>query len=407
MKTKSNLSWAALTLAVALSFTACKKESANVDSVDGKQELAVNTQAYTANFTLSNTFAGQTLQAPKAVFTNKATKQTFTVTGKEGETSITAQLPQGEYSVEISGYIKGELNGRTVNRRVSAVQNVQPSFRSTAAQAVALTLSTNPYADFKIEEVFFTGTATTVRDQYFRIKNTAGVDVPMDGLVIAEGSFVNTQNRTYTPDVYSTDFAVNAIYQIPTDALYDAAPGQSVIIADRAQDLSATNPASRDLTIANFEWYDNHAADVDNPLVPNLHKIFSYTASIWVLHNRGQRSYVIGQLGTTEADFLANYQYAPTYLNSAGNTQTVVNTYRFPLTWVADGINLLDQASSLLSTSKLWLHSSVDAGFTGVDDNASRFGLSVIRKKDVSGNLIDTDNSTNDFVYGGTTPSIN
>lgn len=406
MRKTTTVKWAILALALTIGFTACKKQDgASFDSDIATNQA--NKQSYTTSFALSSELAGQTLQAPKAIFKNKATGEQITVLGKEGETSITAQLPQGEYTVEISGYIKGQVNGRTVNRRVSAEQTVQPLFKSTGTQALALTLSTNPYADFKIEEIFFSGTASNVRDQYFRIKNTAGVAVPMDGLVITEGSFVNTTYRAYTPDLYSTDFAVECVYQIPgdgTENLIDE--GKSVIIADRGFNFKPTNNDSRDLSIADFEWYDNHALDVDYA-TPNLNKIFSYTASIWVLQNRGQRSYAIGYLGTTEADFLANYKYAPTYTNSAGGTQTVTNTYRFPLSWIADGVNLLDNASNTPPSSRLWIHSTVDAGFTGIDADNGRFGKSVIRKKDASGNLIDTDNSSNDFVYGGTTPSIN
>jgi len=71
--------------------------------------------------------------------------------------------------------------------------------------------------------------------------------------------------------------------------------------------------------------------------------------------------------------------------------------------WVVDGINL-GVAEDL---GKLALNASVDAGYTGcgaTDGDPDRYGKSALRKRE-NGKLVDTNNSTDDFVRDST-PSL-
>ncbi|WP_426791210.1 DUF4876 domain-containing protein [Sphingobacterium sp. WOUb80] len=400
MKRNQLFRLAALGLLVStMAVTSCQKDVISLEAVDQTEALAkANLKTYNLNFSLSPKLAGKELLGARAIFKNTATGETFTVNA-QSTTSLTAELPEGSYEAEISGYIKQNVKGKEKNTRVSAIQKVGPSFRSAANSAALLTLSANPFADLKIEEIYFPGSGTSIRDQFFKITNTAAVNVDPSGLVIMEGSFLNTTQRVYTPSIIDTAFAINAIWQIGDNA--DPIPRNNgyISLVNQAQDHSG----GLDLSGADFEWYSPGAGnDLDNPQVANLEIIFSYTPAIWVLHNRGFRSYAIGYLGTTKADFLQNYKYGPTYPrpgDTAGtNPMVVVNTYAFPNSWIADGVNLSPTGNWEWNT----LYNTIDAGYTGIDADNGRFGKSVKRKK-VGNILQDTNNSTNDFTYGGST----
>ncbi|MDR2284140.1 MAG: DUF4876 domain-containing protein [Sphingobacterium sp.] len=379
--------------------TSCQKDIALPEAGDNQAVVKeANLKTYSLNFDLSPEFAGKDLLGARAIFRNTATGETYTVNA-QSTTSLTAELPEGAYEAEISGYIKQYVGGKEKNTRVSAIQKVGPSFRSNASTAALLMLSSNPFADLKIEEIYFAGSATSIRDQFFKITNTAAVDVDPSGLVIMEGSFLNTTQRVYTPSIIDTAFAINAIWQVPVGTVDIAANNGYISLVNQAQN----HTGGLNLSDADFEWYSPGASnDLDNPEVANLEIIFSYTPAIWVIHNRGFRSYAIGKLGTTKADFLQNYKYGPTYPrpgDTAGtNPMVVVNTYAFPNSWIADGVNLSPTGNWEWNT----LYNTIDAGYTGINADNGRFGKSVKRKK-VGGVLQDTNNSTNDFTYGGST----
>lgn len=377
--------------------TSCQKDELAPDVSDETTELAeTNLKSYSLNFDLSDEFSGKELKGARAIFKNTVTGQTYTINAQSA-TELTAELPEAAYSVEISGYIEDVVNGKKQNRRVSVNQDVSPTFRSSVSPLL-LTLSLNPFADLKIEEIYFAGSGTNIRDQFFKITNTASVSVLVDGLVITEGSFLNTTQRVYTPAIMDTAFAVFSVWQVPEDEFRYIGPSESLGLVNQAQNHTGGLDLDND---EYYEWFTpGTSTDIDNPLVPNLEIIFSHTDNIWVLHNRGYRSYAIGYLGTTKADFLANYEYAPTYPSPVvGNPPMVVqNTFAFPNAWIADGVNLSPTSNWAWNT----LYTTIDAGYTGIDATNARFGKSVKRK--VLGTALqDTDNSTNDFTYGGST----
>ncbi len=377
-----------------VSITSCQKQDAFNEEAATTETVAL--QSYTLNFGLSDQLGNKELLGARAIFKNLATGETHIVTAN-GDGTVTADLPQADYEVEISGYIPQLINGRTQNRRVSATQQLSPSFRSSEAQALTLTLSVNPLADFKIEEIYNAASGNGIRDQFFKITNTSNVQVNAAGLVIAEAGLLNTNNRVYTPEIRDTAFAAFALWRVPEGIDYNIYAGESIILANQAQN----HTGGLDLTGADFEWYNPGATnDQDNPSVDDMEIIFSYTPNIWVIQQAGNRSYAIGYIPVDNATFLANYKYSPTYLNSAGNPTTVTNTYAFPNSWISDGVNIAPAASWIQNM----LGSSIDAGKTGID-NTNYYGKSHQRKK-VNGVLQDTNNSSNDFTYGGSTPTL-
>ena len=207
--------------------------------------------------------------------------------------------------------------------------------------------------DLVIAEIFFTGTTTPENeqysgDQYIRLYNNSDDTVYADGVAILESAFMTVDDYTYTPDIMSEYFSADAVYVIPGDGDdHPVAPRTSIIICDQALDHREANPNSFDLSGADFEWYDDspnpNFLDTDNPDVPNLDKWYSYTATVWSLHNRGFRSYAIARMETSKEEFLANNLYTYNYeLVVPGYDPFPMDgeAYKVPNEWIIDAVNL-------------------------------------------------------------------
>ena len=275
-----------------------------------------------------------------------------------------------------------------------------------------------------IEEVFFTSNAlpTTGQpdkfhgDQYFKITNNSDELLYLDGLMISEAKYASSTKTPYEfkDPIKKEACGVGTVYVIPGGG-HDVPvePGKSLIIANNAQNHLATNPNSFDLSGADFEWYDKSTSssnqDVDNPDVPNLDIWFTYSLSIWVLHDRGFKGYIISMppYGVTKESYLAGYKWEGEYINHslAGDFEmNIKDAYRIPNTWVLDGVNTAIEENFQYTS---W-DESIDAGWTHcgkIDKDPERYGKSVLRKRGNDGKLIDTNNSTNDFTPDST-PSL-
>lgn len=270
--------------------------------------------------------------------------------------------------------------------------------------------------DFVIEEVYFSGTALpeTGRsdggDQYLKIRNNTDIDLYADGLMLILASTVNTgMNISFIDgaDFRKNGCAGSAFYIIPgdgDDVLVKA--GESLIIANNAQNHTIANVDSWDATKADFEWFDvssnDNFLDVDNPDVPNLDKWYASTFTIHILHNRGFSSVAIA-LPPTSVDaetFLAYYSITGAkyifHSPNGSDYEMPARGYNVPMDWVIDAVNTGSKDDFFVGS---W-YSTLDAGYAWcgtADGDAERFNKSVIRKSDANGKLIDTNNSTNDF----------
>jgi hypothetical protein len=252
--------------------------------------------------------------------------------------------------------------------------------------------SVQQYAGLVISKLYFTGSGSAVRDQYFRITNNSNSTIDAEGVVLLESKFnSSTAYYGFIPSIDSTFFVVDIVYQIPSQTLIE--PDNSIILAYQQAEV----PEGLDLSGADYAW------ETGDPL---LRKIFSYSATIWLPHNRGFCSYAIGKLPADSATFIDDYKYTGSYYldvtNSAGITTTYSYTatkaYKFPNEWIIDGVNVVspDPAEQNVQTIPYVL----DAGktSTGVipSNSTSRFGVAISRNS-VNGKYIDTNNSTNDF----------
>ena len=342
---------------------------------------------------------------------------------KTGETHVAANAIKKTadgFVVEFNDVAEGTYNLTSQGDLTFTVDGVagKSSFETTqenvilSRQTNTAKLTVNTFAakgGFVISEIFFTGTTTPEgkqysNDQYIIITNNSDVTLYADSLAFVESSFLTVNNYEYVPDISRDTMAVDAVYMIPGDGMSVAVePGKSITLAVNAIDHREGNANSLDLRGADFEFFDVSSNpkynDVDNENIPNLDKWFCYTATLYTMRNRGFKSYAIAKMHGTKEEFLEKNVYVGNYVMTvAGDAyeMKVNNTYKVPMSWVVDGVNL--------SVEEEWqwnvLPANIDSGWTFCGktlNDKTRYKKAVIRKQDADGKYVDTNNSTNDF----------
>lgn len=324
--------------------------------------------------------------------------------------SFKTDLKPGVYNINITA--KGKLDGKEVEL-VGYVESLE-IVKGAELEVTLKQLNISP--NFVIEEIFFAGNkypdskkGVYIGDQYFRITNNSDEVLYADGLTIAEGGFSTYNKQDYTPDRKNTEVAVQALYQVPGNGTeYPVKPGESIIICDKAINHSEeTNiPTTFDLSKADFEWYDDspiaNIKDTDNPDVPNLNKIYSYSFSVWIINQQGNRSYLLLRMGKETEAFLAENEKEYSFYHPGAERTIKREAYFVPNEWIIDAVNLSNRDKHQWNP----IDSYLDAGYTYCGENSedpNRFGTSVKRKIAYINNLgrsvlQDTNNSTEDFI---------
>lgn len=287
---------------------------------------------------------------------------------------------------------------------------------------VTLNLFINPVSDdFVIGEIFFAGTLQSSGNQYYgdnyiTIFNNTDHILYADGLAIFESKFTTTEKYNYFPDIMDEAMTVQALYTIPgTGMEHPVRPGEFILVADAGIDHRIINPNSFDLSGADWEWYDVSSVptqqDIDSPSVPNLEKLYSYTKSVWLLHNRGFRAYGLARIPVDYPDYLADYRYSFDYeiVVEAGTFPMSSTACKLPNSWIVDVVNCSVESEYAWNVC----HPSLDSGWTfcgTIDNDKTRYFHSVRRKlagfnSDGKPILQDTNNSSIDF-NPFVTPSI-
>lgn len=341
-------------------------------------------------------------------------------TGKSTEYPLTAtqsniysiDLWEGLYDFSLEATFSYEL-GDIMQVEVAKARSESVQITGEKSSVILSLFIAETSDGFVIAEIFFAGTLTPegkqyVGDTYFRIYNNSNHTLFADGLVIAESDFLTVSKYNYTPDIMSQAMAVSAIYRVPGNGTdYPVEPGKSILICDNAIDHRQANANSFDMRKADFEWYDEstnpNVADIDNPSVTNLEKIYCYTLTIWVPHNRGFRSYALAKLKVDKETFLRDYTYNYSYkmITSAGSFSMTGDSYQISNEWIIDAVNLS------VESEYQWLVTDpgLDMGWTycgKINSDQSRYGKSVRRKVDYTTEegvvkLMDSNNSSVDF----------
>lgn len=273
-----------------------------------------------------------------------------------------------------------------------------------------------------IQEIFLTSnliaetgkTDSRNMEQYFILTNNTDEELEIGGVAICESAITSqssTQsNFAWDPDRRDDVAAIQSMYVIPKDqGKHTLAAHESVLIVNNAQNYKESNTSSFDLSGADFEWFNETTntsfMDVDNPDVPNLDVWISNTITIYVLNVQMNRGYLIASLPSnlTATDFVDASDYvwsgtrSWTVTSSGRDFSTAFNYQYVPNDWVLDAVVVATQESGVDSNP---FSLSLDAGFTycaASSSDETRYGKSMIRKKNDDGTLVDSNNSTNDF----------
>lgn len=397
------------TVALCAGFTSCSDEK----DAPEEQKYTVNLAGqFPADFDSEEVeFVSSTIS-----FTELNTRNvySFSSTASDGYSLESVELPVGiydyageiNYLVELADGTEKQMMLRTIGSSV------------TITGATTLTLDwflSNPSQGFVISEIYAAGSPNAtgksgLKDTYVRIYNNSSETLYADGLAFCESDFVNARTNDYTiltpENNLNINFTAGTVWVIPGNGEdVPVKPGEYITLADQAIDWSAQVDGALDLTGADFEWYDDHALDTDNPSVANLDKWFSYSATIWIMSNQCNRSYALVRMpeGMTAEEYLAGYKSPYTYIHpTTGKEMTKQNACRIPNSWIVDGVNLGNRETYVHGA----LAPSIDASFASISDKNSdpqRFGKKFVRKTATTtpdGRVIlqDTDDSASDFI---------
>lgn len=332
---------------------------------------------------------------------------------QEGNSYVTTVVvPEGRYNIAATGVISYAIGLSVTSTTMKAeALGVEVASDNTASRAVTLLFNNyNAEAGMVIEEIFFTSSTFSgtqrpyTDDQYLILTNNSDHLIYADSLAIVESKFQSDMQWDLTPNLMKDAITVSWIYLIPGNGTsVPVEAGKSLLIALNAKDHTAVNSNSFDLSGAQFEFFDvspnAEFLDEDNPAAANLTKWYSDLWSYTMLNNKGTKSYGLVRMHSDYSSFIQNNYYNYTYVVNAawGTYESSGNGYYIPNAWVIDWVNLA------ISNEWAWnvASPSLDSGWTycaETSSDKSRYGLSVIRKRDASGRLVDTNNSTSDFL---------
>lgn len=243
-----------------------------------------------------------------------------------------------------------------------------------------------PQGNLLIEEVYYAGAVPTAgidryySDQFIELVNVADAPVMVGGLILGDApGLAGAINPGDTPGgafIADPDYVyLSSAWQIPgapEDVLLE--PGASLVVA---HDAGSHNPYSPvDLSLADYETYvEEYGEDFDDAVVPNLESLWYNGGYDWLVTVFGP-TIVVVSMDAAE-------------LEQAGGSRGPV---RAPVSAVVDTMEALMDGDS---GDYKRLHSSVDSGFVHVSGTYT--GESVRRRRDASGQLIDTNDSGADF----------
>lgn len=319
-------------------------------------------------------------------------------------------IAPGLYNYEGTAKVNVTADGNTTVKTLRTAGNSVSI--SSAANLKLNWFFTNPGGTLIFSEIYAAGSPNAagtsgLKDSYFRIYNNTDQTIYADGIGIAESSFTNAANNNFeilTPaNDRETNFTAQTIWVIPGNGTeHPILPGQSIKIVDQAIDWSEQVAGALNHTDADFEWYDDHKLDTDNPSVPNLNKWYSYSATIWIMNNQCNKSYALVKFpeGMTAENYLASYNGTYTYIGATGKEMTNNKSYLIPLTWIIDGVNLGTNDSYENGA----LSKTIDISHAAISDitrDPKRFGKKFVRKVSNEANgvtyLQDTNDSAADF----------
>lgn len=397
---KNRFLWPALALAAVA--TSCKDDGPNFTTLQPEQGAA-------SLYTLPAGFTAENVDSAQLAMTNVASN--VTTTYRLGTAGVDIRVEDGLYNMTLTAWTHRIVAGKTVTETLrDSKQSVNIGGGSLPLSFALVRIGGGQ--GFVLAEICTTakpadGQSNYPYSGYFRIYNNSADTLYADGLCLFESGWTSDNKQAYTPDIMGEAVTVGAVYQIPgTGRDVKVAPGASLVIADQAIDHTQANPNAYDLSRADFEWYDEteKKLDIDNPDVPNLLKVYCYSATVWLPSIQCNRSYGIGWLGGSRGaisneQYIADYKYDYSWMTSNPQTGTTremsKSAYRLPNDWLLDFVNTSPRAQHAWTLCA----PSVDAGYISLGEtgsDANRLGKAA-RRKFANGQMVDTNNSTEDM----------
>ncbi len=398
MKLKNKLALLCLEAAVATTWTSC--------SDDDEKNLPTEIDYYQVSVLISLPDDANDLQINSETLScyNISNGQTYTFTDLNDVTLMSGIYDITYVANVTNGGVEVELQGK-----VSSVEVL-----TSGVVVVIDTYLMTETNDLLISEIFFTGTLYEsgnqyTSDGYIKLYNNTNNVIYADGLSFFESTFLTTDKYDYRPDIMGEAMTIQALYTIPGSGKeHPVQPGEYLLLVDVGIDHRVSNPNSFDLSSADFEWYDESSnpdyTDIDSPTVPNLDKWYSYSSTVFILHNRGFKAWGIARIPIDKDTYLEDYYYDYEYdmdLGEFGLFPMDDSSYKLPNEWIVDVVNCS------VASDYVWnvCDPSLDMGWTycgTIDNDKTRYFHSVRRKMlylNDAGNpvLKDTNNSSVDF----------
>ncbi len=247
-----------------------------------------------------------------------------------------------------------------------------------------------------LKEIYYCGSRTPsggsyFRDQFYEIYNNSETVQNVRGLCIAN---INPLTATANLPVWPGEDAANyiyclAIWQVPNDKDYPLNPGESIIIAQMADDHKKPNLNPNcpvNLLSAEFETYVNTTSIIsDNPAINMVMAFWPSPTPQWLTTVFGSAFVIFFPEGTIDPN---------NYISPVGSTS---KNFKVPIANIVDAVELVGNPNQIQLKR---MPTVLDAGAITV--GGTYRAESVARKvKEVKENsrviYYDTNNSTNDF----------
>jgi len=212
-------------------------------------------------------------------------------------------------------------------------------------------------------------------DKYMEVYNQTDSVIYLDGIIVAVVYASSYLGLNYVNDpefVHSKN-----VWIFPGNGTdYPLHPGEFAVCAADAIDHRVNAPNSVNLSNVKFEFYKDDAPDIDNPLIPNMIKIYQPSGNDWLIGGE-QGAIVIAKMPVDSLQWFGDQLLIP---------------YRY----VLDGVEYLKDPMKL--ENKILNH-SIDGGGTGgiqfyTGKSMERIALNI------DGRMVlkDDNNSSMDFV---------
>lgn len=375
------ISWLSFMMTLLLSFYACEKDTINTETI------------VTIQMNMPEGYSDYSKDNYEVTWTNLSNQRSTTTKTDDAGIAVTT-LSDGIYKLDIKGESKNAAGTDLATFQASETQiAVSGSLKTLTVNMEQVILNDG----FLIREVYFSGSKTPnnknyFQDQYIEIYNNSGETLYADGLSIAESMNTSSVTTNLWGKFLPNTVAVGTVYTVPGTGIdHPVKPGESLVIASMGINHTAENPNSPvDMSKADFEWYDDHNMDTDVPEVPNMIKYYSYSNTIWIMHNRGHKAYMIFKSDIPMDQFIQKNTIST--LSPSGSETFAIGV---PNHLIIDAVESAAPNGPEIKS----LPSGLDKGYTYCDGAGS--GLCIKRKtaRTEGGRIIlkDTNNSTEDF----------